>query len=280
MAALRRMLRLGYKNRKVAQLPVFPTIKGDRVRAVFFEDDEIERLDQTLIAELAEGRNVGNDWLRVFVKVVRWTGMRRNELLRLERRSLDLEAGKITIPPGSTKNKDGRVVYLPGEALEALRGWDEKTRALDRERGVQVGHGVRWVFHRKGEPIRTFPYDIWHAACARANLAGKRIPHDFRRTAARSYRRAGVSEGVAMKILGHKTRSIFERFNIKSEEDLREAATLVGAPKQVVGQIGGNMGGKLAPVVSLPKSDASQPPEISQCRKGDSNPHGLATTGF
>jgi len=44
----------------------------------------------------------------------------------------------------------------------------------------------------------------WHAACAAANLGERRVPHDFRRTAARSCRRGGVYEGVVMKILGHK----------------------------------------------------------------------------
>ena len=46
-----------------------------------------------------------------------------------------------------------------------------------------------------------------------------------------------------MKILGHKTRSISERYDIESEDDLREAAALVSAPKQTVGQIGGDIGG-------------------------------------
>jgi hypothetical protein len=46
-----------------------------------------------------------------------------------------------------------------------------------------------------------------------------------------------------MKILGHKTRSIFERYDIDSEDDLREAAALVSAPKQTVGKIEGNIGG-------------------------------------
>lgn len=159
--------------------------------------------------------------------------------MRLERRQLDLDAGTITLDPGTTKNGEGRVIYLPADALAALRTWDEKTRELERERGSIIRH----VFHRHGRRITEFPYSVWHAACAAAKIPGTRKPHDFRRTAARSYRRSGVSEGVVMKILGHKTRSIFERYNIKNEDDLREAA-------QAVAVLGSN-GEKRAQVVSL-----------------------------
>ena len=76
---------------------------------------------------------------------------------------------------------------------------------------------------QKGQGIKTF-WKRWRTACEAAGCPG-RIPHDFRRTAVRNLDRAGVPETVAMKITGHKTRSVSDRYDITSEEDLAEASS-------------------------------------------------------
>jgi integrase len=101
----------------------------------------------------------------------------------------------------------------------------------------KVRHGV-CVFQRHGKPIKDFRA-AWEAACTRSGLEGMLV-HDLRRTAAREYRRLGVSEGEIMKLCGWKTRSMFDRYNIIDAADLSAAAAKrLGANETVAVQSGG-----------------------------------------
>jgi integrase len=134
---------------------------------------------------------------------------------------VDLDRGTLSLDACTTKNDEARLAFLPAEALQALEKWRDRTTALEHERGVIVPS----VFHHDGAPIRDL-YSAWNGACERSGIAG-RLFHDLRRTAARNYRRQGVSEGVVMLIGAWKTRAVFERYNIKNEDDLRDAAAMV-----------------------------------------------------
>ena len=91
------------------------------------------------------------------------------------------------------------------------------------------------VFHRDGTAIKTFRR-AWATATTAGGCPGE-IPHHCRRTAVRNLVRAGVSERVAMGITGHKTRSVFDRYDIVNEADLRTAiGRLAGATRTEKGQ--------------------------------------------
>jgi integrase len=106
--------------------------------------------------------------------------------------------------------------------------------------------GCPYVFHRNGEPIKDFRF-TWDSTCKKTGIKGK-LFHDFRRTAIRDMGRSGVPERVAIMVSGHKTRSVFDRYNIVSDQDLREAAkkkqayhemqkTITHSPSQKRGEV-------------------------------------------
>ena len=110
---------------------------------------------------------------------------------------------------------------MPQELFEVMR----------RQRLLRDEHhpDCRFVFFYRGEQIKDF-YAAWRAATRKAGMAGK-IFYDLRRTAVRNMVRRGIPDAVAMRISGHKTRSVFERYNLVNQADLKSAAAKMSAPR-------------------------------------------------
>lgn len=142
---------------------------------------------------------------------------------RIGWRHVDLLRGVLRLEPGETKNGDGRTAFLPPDLVEALRLHRAKVERLQ----VRLGRVIPEVFVRLGGKLAGRPLGSfrkrWDSACAAASVPGLLI-HDLRRSGIRNMVRAGISEHTAMKISGHKTRSVFDRYDIISEDDLRAAA--------------------------------------------------------
>jgi integrase len=127
-----------------------------------------------------------------------------------------LNQGIVRLEVGETKNDKARTVYLDDELKEIFESlWE------DRKANKIL---MPWVFLNQSgtDRIKRF-YKTWKKACKEAGI-GIRLFHDFRRTAVRNMVRSGIPERVAMMISGHKTRSVFDRYNIVNDEDLRLAA--------------------------------------------------------
>ncbi len=197
-------------------IPEISMLKESAPRSGFFESEKFQAVLRYLPPYIKPIAMVGNE-----------LGWRLREILPLQWHQLNLTEGSLHLAPGTTKNSEGRVVYLSPDLLAALRAQHAMTRELERSSGVIIP----WVFHRKGGRQVHGVRKAWAKACRQAGVPGM-LFHDLRRTAVRNMVRAGVPERVVMQISGHKTRAIFERYNITSDGDLRDAAMKIGAHHQ------------------------------------------------
>ena len=189
-------------------MPKIKTLKENNVRKGFFEMKQFQNVRKHLPEDLQP--------MITFAYITGWR--MRSEIWPLQWPLVDFQAGIVRLEPGTTKNDKGRVFPFTAELGQLLEAQRAKTDSIQKEKGIICP----WVFHRDGKPIREFKRS-WKTACKNAGLPG-RIPHDFRRTAVRNLVRAGIPETVAMMMTGHKTRSVFDRYNIVDETDLFEAA--------------------------------------------------------
>jgi integrase len=219
---------------KVIRVPHFRMLEERNVRKGFVKDAEYIRLAETTAKEETAKLR---PWLRGMFEAGWCYGWRADEIQSLRVNQFDAMARIILLEPGETKNDVPRQTPPMDETIYQL------ICACTAGKGPDD-----FVFTRDdGEPIKDFR-DAWWKACVAAGVGkfvcgqccelvmdkkcqscgGEReykglLFHDLRRTGVRNMIRNGISEKVAMVISGHKTRSVFDRYNITSYDDLVKA---------------------------------------------------------
>jgi integrase len=199
LAALKRMFSLSVQGGALSSKPYIPRLEENNARQGFLDHAAFMALRENLV-----------DYLKDPVTFLYFSGWRVSEMRSLEWRDVDLTGKIIRLRAEFSKNKEARPLPLTGELLDVLNR-AKSNRRLD----------CPFVFHHKGKAVGDFR-KAWRNAYKAATL-GKVLVHDLRRTAVRNLVRAGVPERVAMSLSGHKTRSVFDRYNIVSESDLAQA---------------------------------------------------------
>ncbi len=209
LACLRRMLRIAHEEGRIQFVPKIRLQKEPPARKGFLALEKFEELVGLLPTHL-----------KPIVTFLYFCGVRSNEAKQIEWSQVDLDARLIRLEDDQTKNEEARTVPLPSQLVAMLKEIEPK-------------HGK--VFSASN--LRT----EWEKACAACGLGTRtlvepedddRYPwyryngllvHDLRRSAIRNLVNAGVPERVAMKISGHKTRAVFDRYHIVSTDDVTNA---------------------------------------------------------
>jgi len=129
----------------------------------------------------------------------------------------------IRLDGAHSKNGQSRVVYLAPATMRLLEAQRAKVETLQRKLGRVIpdvfvhSDGGLLQGKRRGEFRKA-----WSTATRRAGYAGVLL-HDLRRSGVRPMVRSGTPESVRMKISGHTTAQIFKRYDITSDQDLRDA---------------------------------------------------------
>jgi integrase len=199
-SGLSRMFRLAIDLGRLDAMPRFPQrLQENPPRQGFFEHHEYIKVRDHLPPSFQD-----------ILDFAYYSGWRRREVTELTWAEVDLAGRVVRLSPTRSKTKVGRLLPISKPLMAVME------RRIDRRQ-----NGDTLVFKRDGVTVRQWKV-AWGIACRKAGVPG-RLFHDCRRTAARNLVRAGVPERVAMLLTGHKTRSVFDRYNIVNERELATA---------------------------------------------------------
>jgi integrase len=224
MSALRRMFSLAVKAERLPHRPHIALLREDNARKGFFEEHQYLAVRAHLPKHLQP--------VATFAYITGWRI--RSEILPLTWQRVDFKAGVIRLDVATTKSGEGREFVMTPQLRAMLEAQRATTEAIQKTYGIIIP----LVFHRylwtkkgqlidHGHPIKSF-YKTWKTACWAAGCPG-RIVHDFRRTAVRNLERAGVPRSTAMRMVGHRTMEIYNRYAITDHAMLQEGSAKLAA---------------------------------------------------
>ncbi len=214
LSILKRAFHLAVRTKELPHVPTFPEMGTvDNVREGFFTDAEVALLQVEL-----------PNYLRGLAMFAYLTSWRRLEMLGLKWSHVDFDEGVLRLEGQRTKS--GKPRTFPFKSFPQLRAVLESQREYSEMWEDRTGRIVTHVFTNRGKPIKDH-YAAWRSACKRAGLEG-RILHDMRRSAVRNFDRAGIPRDIAKKLSGHKTDTMYTRYNIVDDQDLDDATAKLG----------------------------------------------------
>lgn len=214
LAILKQGFRIMHGEGRVMTIPTIRLAREHNTRTGFFEADQVHAIAHRLPAAF-----------RPVLMFAYYTGWRWiSEVLPLTWNQVDFEAEEVRLEPGTTKNDKGRTFPFTASLRTLLVEQRDARDALKKS-----GRISPFVFQVDGQAIPEGTFvKAWKVARLAAGQPG-RLMHDLRRTAVRNLVRAGIPESVAMKMTGHQTRAVFDRYDIVSPGDLKDAAKKLDA---------------------------------------------------
>src|SRR5258708_1398990 len=211
---LRRMLTIAHEDNKIQIVPKIRMLKNSAARKGFLAKESFDSLITFIPSNL-----------KPLITFLYYCGVRLGEARQIQWPQVDLDAALIRLEEDQTKNSDARTVPLPDVLIRMLEPIKPKQGSVFDATNLRKE---------------------WHKACVAAKLGRltkvEGIPdprytgliiHDLRRSAIKNLMKAGVNEKVAMKISGHKTRAVFDRYHIFNTEKVVDAIGRVQGIVQV-----------------------------------------------
>ena len=234
-AVLRRMFHVAKKRGRLERIPEFPEIKVNNAR-----EEYVTEREHLLLCKGKKDTEGLPDYARGLQEWMYYAGLRSfTEAVKLTwSNNVDLRGQRLILCRGETKSGEPRTI--PFKDYPELKAAVEAQRVYTDTWERIKGRRIASVFHRQGEEMKAFPYGAWRAACVRLGVIAKdgraKRPHDNKRSMRRRLEESGVSRVVGMRLLGHKTHSIYDRYDVVTEHDLAAAtAKLSKAVRHSIG---------------------------------------------